>query len=746
MDMTGMKTALIASCALVLTACGGGGGGGTAGVGDLPQNDQNLLKSYQDKVSQSIVIPDSTAPPESTVDTESLVDLTGNDIGLGISNLSYYDQSFAMADVARQAEFRPIDWSYNLVVDANGAPTTDCFLIFSTKAIGAGTYKLQFKGKATLAITASQAALISNQVYDAATNSTTADVVLAANSIGNTFLKFRETRRTAASTTADGVTDVKLWRPGYATDGSAIFTKEFINAMRKVHVIRTMDFIEANSNPTTTWGERRKPNRIGQGNELGQAWETMVQLANATNRDIWINVPVRANDEYILKLAKLFKYGSDGSEPYSSAQANPVYPPLKPGRKVYVEYGNEIWNASPGFYGFSRAKAMSDAVRLDTTHPIANDGPVTDTYIGLRRWVAFRSGTISQTFRSVFGGEAMMDTVRPILAAQVGNANLYLSLGLIWAESYFGDVTKIWYGGGGAAYYDSTTAPTDTAEATKAAYFAGLPSPFFATTTAMDAIWTKGFGLKTIAYEGGPGPGGSAMGSALPGSSQLSFTYSADIRMKQRMQIAHAVWQTNGGDMLVYYTFTGGSPWTFHDGLGNSIVSDTKTVKMQALDAIRTQPKAPVTLGTEVPGTIALRDKSANTQVWLDNGGGWNYSNVAYRMVSNATPVKSDFILVPMRTKKAGTYKLVINTFEGLATDKFNIYVNGVPQGTIKPAVHASGTLMESDPVNIELPEGLSVLRIKAATVAPLWIKEVIVKECCNVTPPQTLSPAVPTP
>jgi len=53
---------------------------------------------------------------------------------------------------------------------------------------------------------------------------------------------------------------------------------------------------------------------------------------------------------------------------------------------------------------------------------------------------------------------------------------------------------------------------------------------------------------------------------------------------------------------------------------------------------------------------------------------------------------------------------------------------------------------MESDPVNIELPEGLSVLRIKAATVAPLWIKEVIVKECCNTTPQQPSPQAVQTP
>jgi hypothetical protein len=342
----------------------------------------------------------------------------------------------------------------------------------------------------------------------------------------------------------------------------------------------------------------------------------------------------------------------------------------------------------------------------------------------------------------------MMNTVRPIFATQAGNANWYLSLGLIWAESHFGDLTQLWYGGGGAAYYNSTANPltaTDTSEATMSAYFAGLPSPAFATTVAIDAIWTKGFGLKTIAYEGGPQPGGNEFGAAMAGSTKLSYTYSADPRMKASMQIAHAVWQANGGDLLMYYIYSGGAPWAFNNGLLYSVVSDTNSVKMQALDAIRTQVKAPVTLGTTVPAAINLRSPSSNIRSWLDNHGGWNYGGVAYRMVSGATPAKSDFILVPINTSKSGTYKMSISSFEGLTTDKFNIFVNGKPQGIIKPAVHASGTLMESPPVDIELPEGLSVLRIKAATVAPLWIKEVIIKECCSTLPEQLSPSAVPT-
>ena len=52
-------------------------------------------------------------------------------------------------------------------------------------------------------------------------------------------------------------------------------------------------------------------------------------------------------------------------------------------------------------------------------------------------------------------------------------------------------------------------------------YFLGLPSPAFADSTKIDAMWTRTFGLHTLAYEGGPGPGGSSTGGStgLPSAS-----------------------------------------------------------------------------------------------------------------------------------------------------------------------------------------------------------------------------------
>lgn len=632
-----------------------------------------------------------------------------------------------MADVVRQAQFRTLSWGYDVDFDPQGAPRQDCYLIFNSRRIGAGTYKLSFQGRADVSLSALPGGVVTNMMYDAASNTSSADVVLPQDSVGNTWLTFRNTRRTASSSSADGIGNVHLWRPGYPTDGSVLFTKEFIAAMQKFSVIRTMDFISANNNVTQTWAERTPTAWLGNTGEKGQSWELMVLLANATNRDLWINVPVKADDIYIQKLANLLKYGSDGLEPYSSSQSKPKYPPLKPGLRVYVEYGNEVWNSGPGFWDFRWALGLANANRLNTNHPIAYDGPVNDQYIALRRWIAYRSAFISQTFRKVFGDAAMMKTVRPILASQVGNGNLYLSLGLVWAEGYYGDVTKLWYGGGGAAYYDSSVQPADTSAATMQAYFDNLPTTNFAKSVAADAVWTKGYGLKTVAYEGGAGPGGSALGS-VSGTEQLAYTYNADPRMKDRMLVASDIWLANGGDLLVYYVYSGSSPWSFVDGLSLSTVSDTTSPKLQAIDALAKRPLPRVTLGTAVPGTVYLRSSISAIQTRIGGDTSWKFAGTAYRINANESDLsKSEMVLLPIRVVRPGHYQISMTTLDAATTDRLQLFVNGKLSGELLPIADNSGQPKETSSLTVALPEGLSVVRVRAGK-GSVWIRDLVVK------------------
>lgn len=694
-----LLTLLLGLCA---SACGGGqsGGGGPQSGSPLQASDSSPLPLQR--------------------------------VGIGIGGLSYWDRSFAMADVGRQSQLRGMDWSYDVAADVSGNPGKDFQLAYSSTKIGSGIYKLIFNGRAS--VTAGGAGSVQNARYEAASNTTTADIVQSGDPTGNLWLVFKDTHRNSGSIKGDGVTNIRFWRPGYPTDGSALFTTEFVSAMKKFKTIRGMDFVSANANSQITWLERTKPNFFGLTGANGQSWEILIALANAAERNVWLNLPVRADDDYIRKLAQLVKYGSDGSQPYAGPQANPVYPPLKAGLKVYVEYGNEIWNSGPGFKGFGWALELANANKSDVTHPIAMDGMQADQYIALRRWIAYRSSAISLSFREVFGDAAMMSIVRPVFSTQVGNANNFLSVGLQWAQAFYGQVRKaaptnpvarkpndLWYGGGGAAYYEANFDPKDTNAATKETYFAGLPTPSFAKNSAIDSTWTHAYGLKYIAYEGGPSAGGSASGSV--SGAEVSPAFNNDIRIKDRMLIAQNIWDQTGGDELVYYVYSGSAPWSFTNELVQQVVSDTISVKLQAIDAINATQKPDATLGSPVPSVIYLKDPAAKT-IGAD-AATWALSGSTYLLRPTSA---NTFILVPIRTTSVGTYKISLDT-GALVTGDVALFVNGARQGSISLAPDINNIATVSSKVSVVLPAGLSVLRLDSPKGSgDIFVRDVIVE------------------
>jgi hypothetical protein len=79
------------------------------------------------------------------------------------------------------------------------------------------------------------------------------------------------------------------------------------------------------------------------------AYEDIIALANETGVDVWINVPALASDDYVCRLARLFRYGEQGDT--SNTACDPSAPagtattsPINNTSKIYVEYSNEIWN------------------------------------------------------------------------------------------------------------------------------------------------------------------------------------------------------------------------------------------------------------------------------------------------------------------------------------------------------------------------------------------------------------------
>lgn len=136
----------------------------------------------------------------------------------------------------------------------------------------------------------------------------------------------------------------------------------------------------------------------------GPSPEHLCRLHNETGRDLMHSVPPFATDDYFLKLAQSFRYGTNGSVPYTSHQANPVYPPLNSNIRVYIEQANENWNTAAGYHanfeaiGYLANYHYNNATTLGVTLD-------SDYYVRRHQYLIARLLQISEIFRGVYGDE-----------------------------------------------------------------------------------------------------------------------------------------------------------------------------------------------------------------------------------------------------------------------------------------------------------------------------------------------------
>ncbi len=144
-----------------------------------------------------------------------------------------------------------------------------------------------------------------------------------------------------------------------------IFNPDYLSFLRNFKVIRMMNLMEAslkklcfnaNDCPDTvgTWDHRAKlDDAVWGGNDQrtideehkGVPVEVMITLANTLKRDIWVNMPHVATDDYVTQYAKQ------------------VYKDLDASLKIYIEYSNEVWN--PGFAGHAYTTSKGNALGLN---------------------------------------------------------------------------------------------------------------------------------------------------------------------------------------------------------------------------------------------------------------------------------------------------------------------------------------------------------------------------------------------
>ncbi len=365
--------------------------------------------------------------------------------------------------------------------DPDGWPRGDGAIIVwegAEPASVAGTYRLSFEGRARAAFqgVAGEFFVDGRSVgnvlpfgvgWDAASNRTVAEVRIQPLDI--LFLYLTETRRSPSDTAATGVRRIALERP--ESVGSAVpqpagsrFDVRALRAFGRYSALRWISNFETER----TWSDRVRP-AYSTHRDVGSLrhWELMVQLSNETGKDLYACIPHRADDDYVRKVARLIRNGSDGGDPYDAPRVDPVHPPLNPNLRVYLERGNEIWN-----FSFSQGPENAEDGRREVVLG-TEEGRILDfdgmnpTGDSFYRWHALRSLRMSRIFRSEFGDGAMGTRVRFLLEYQYDNFQGTAETAFDFLDRYFNNadgvahvaephpVRRDFWGGGGAVYYSS---------------------------------------------------------------------------------------------------------------------------------------------------------------------------------------------------------------------------------------------------------------------------------------------------
>jgi hypothetical protein len=603
-----------------------------------------------------------------------------------------YSGTRMFADAIKQSRgWQKMSADQPAVLDTSGWPLEDARLaVWHGISRMNGTYRLSFKGQAEVKIGCC-AGTIQNKIYSPSTNTTTADLVYPTTDGSGLFLEFRNTKRTASSPAQSGITNLKLMRP--VTEGSTqtyppatLFTTPYKETLKRFQVLRFMDFVATNSNAQKDWSERLTPHWYSMNQSApgygwqgrGGAYEYAIALCNELNADCWLIVPAQANDNYVRQLAELVK-----------AQLNPNL-------KLYLEYSNELWNTGPSFQQGSQNYNLAKAEVNSGASPLNFDGNRNDWNWAWRR-VAKRGAEISVIFRQVFGDAAMMTRIRPVLMSQLGYTDGPLLQAIHFLQGYYNNPAQVpnpkppkyyFYGLGGSAYYNplNPTSPN--------AVFADLSNTVkWAKALQQDAHYAAAFGLKRIAYEGGP----SLEGGNLTNTSRPS--YRNDPRIKNGMIQAHDRWSANGGDLLVYFTLTGESPWGFVPDIWDA-ANPQKNLKLQAIDSLNQRPRAKVTLGIPLPATWAASQSSVPPG-WIDN-----------RRVDQLKP--GQWFSYTTRTDTPGRFNISLKASARETNGQVEIWVDGGLLGVVNiPSTSWLGGAPETQALPMPLGEGLHGIMIR---------------------------------
>src|SRR5262249_4823126 len=148
----------------------------------------------------------------------------------------------------------------------------------------------------------------------------------------------------------------------------------------------TFDVGQPTSNASPVSGPQAYSGTITAAPPPGLPVADVIDLCNTVGADCWFSIPHAASDACLTALGQQFAAG------------------LAAGRRVYLEYSNEVWNS--GFPQFEHAYAMA---QLDGTLPGTG-------YQRQQQWYARQTGHLQALFLAAWtgAGRAAGDVLRVV--------------------------------------------------------------------------------------------------------------------------------------------------------------------------------------------------------------------------------------------------------------------------------------------------------------------------------------------
>ncbi len=331
-----------------------------------------------------------------------------------------------------------------------------------------------------------------------------------------------------------------------ALKAGQIFNPSFLRLLGKFRALRFMDWFQTNGNNLSSWSDRALPGNAFWGTAKGVPIETAIQLANAVSADAWFTVPVKADDDYVTKMATL------------------IHDQLGASQRAYVELSNEVWNGSFPQNAYSIAQGQA-----------AFPGLGNKWYAGWE-WYGMRTARIADIWYGVFGS-SFNTRVTVVMAGQAGNPTVLEKelatpdwigagnrpaaahhIGAAAIAPYFGslpsaDCVSRWLAQpdhGLAALFQSLYSQNDAS--VPAGGYLAQALGFLAPNLAVTAPYK----IPMLAYEGGQGFQGFP--NYLDGSGAVKLLLSAnrDPRMGTAYTAMLHSWKSNGGTLFMHFNDT----------------------------------------------------------------------------------------------------------------------------------------------------------------------------------------------